>query len=81
MEKEFKTEKSFSPEFQHELLDLVEMCVDNHTDGLTLTFEYTHGSVEVEMTFKVKAKEQGNGNIERFTIKIGLRGNRHAGVD
>lgn len=62
MEKEFKTEKSFSPEFQHELLDLVEMCVDNHTDGLTLTFEYPHGSVEVEMTFKVKAKEQEDGN-------------------
>ncbi len=61
MASDLKTEKSFSPEFQHELLDLVEMCVDNHTDGLTLTFEYPHGSIEVEMAFKVKAKEQEDG--------------------
>lgn len=49
--------KEFSPEFQHELLDLIEMCVDNHTDGLILTFEYPHATIKVKMTFKFKAKE------------------------
>lgn len=50
-------EKSFSKEFQNELLDLIKMCLENHTDGMTLTLEYPHAKIDVEMTFKVEKVE------------------------
>lgn len=48
------TEKKFSKEFQNELLDLFKMCYENHTDNMTLTFEYPKVKMAVEMTFKVE---------------------------
>lgn len=44
-------EKEFSQEFQNELLDLFKMCLDHNTDGLTLTFEYPHAKLIVDMKF------------------------------
>ena len=50
-------EKSFSKEFQNELLDLIKMCLENHTDEMTLTFEYPHAKIDIKMTFKVEKVE------------------------
>ncbi len=48
------TEKTFSKEFQNELLELMKMCSENHADGLTLMFEYPRVKVAIEMTFKLE---------------------------
>ena len=45
-------EKEFSQEFQKELLNLFKMCLDHHTNSLTLGFKYQHTILAVEMTFK-----------------------------
>lgn len=50
----------FSKEFQNELLNLFEMCLENHTDGLTLTFIYPHAKLEVDMTFKGEKIKENN---------------------
>ncbi len=51
------TEKEFSKEFQNELLNLLEMCFERHTDAMTLTFEYPNAKMAVEMKFKVEKVE------------------------
>ncbi len=47
-----------SKEFQNELLDLFKLCYENHTDSMTLTFEYSKVKMAVEMTFKVEKVEK-----------------------
>lgn len=56
-----ETEKEYSREFQNNLLDLFEMCYENHTDNCTLTFEYPNAVMEVDFTFRAKKRvEDGN---------------------
>lgn len=50
-------EKAFSPEFQHDIADLLELCIENQTDSITIDLEYPRGILEVDMTFRVKANE------------------------
>ena len=50
-------EKSFSPDFQKDIADLLEMCSENKTDGLTIDLEYEKATLEVEMTFRIIPKE------------------------
>ena len=45
-----------SKEFQNELFDLLKLCYENHTDNMTLTFEYPKVKIDVEMTFKAEKK-------------------------
>ena len=48
--------REYSREFQKDLLDLFEMCYENHTDSCTLTFEYSKAVLEIDFTFSVKKR-------------------------
>lgn len=50
------TEKECSREFQNNLLDLFEMCYENHTDSCTVTFEYPNAVMEIDFTFRAKKR-------------------------
>ncbi len=43
--------KDFSPEFQHDIADLIDMCVEHQTDSLTITLPYSKHDLKIEMTF------------------------------
>ena len=53
-------EKAFSPGFQHDIADLLELCLENETDSLTIDLEYPKGTIEVDLTFRVIPKEHGD---------------------
>ena len=53
-------EKAFSPGFQHDIADLLELCSENETDSLTIDLEYPTGVLEVDLTFRVIPKEHGD---------------------
>ncbi len=46
----------YSREFQKNLLDLFEMCYENHTDSCTVTFEYPNAVMEIDFTFRAKKR-------------------------
>lgn len=50
--------KTFSPGFQNDIADLLEICMENQTDSITIDMEYPKGTLEVEMNFKVIPKEE-----------------------
>lgn len=57
------TEKEYSKEFQNNLLDLFEMCYENHTDTCTVTFEYPNSVMEIDFTFRARKRtEDENDN-------------------
>jgi len=56
-------QKEYSREFQNNLLDLFEMCYENHTDSCTVTFEYPNAVMEIDFTFRAKKRaEDGSEN-------------------
>ena len=50
-------EKAFSPGFQHDIAELLDICLENHTDNITIDMQYPSGILEIELTFKVIQKE------------------------
>lgn len=56
-------EKSFSREFQNELLDLFEMCHENQTDSCTVTFEYPNAIMEVDFTFRAEKQVEHRDEV------------------
>ena len=50
-------EKAFSPGFQHDIADLLDICMENQTDNITIDMEYPSGFLEIDLTFRVKGKE------------------------
>ena len=53
-------EKAFSPGFQNDIADLLDLCMENKTDNLTIDLEYPTGVLEVDLTFRVIPKEPEN---------------------
>ena len=49
--------QKFSETFMNELIDLIGKCVDENTDGCTMTFEYPHAILECELNFKITKRE------------------------
>lgn len=58
MDNETLSSKEFSPGFQHDIADLLELCMDNKTDNITIDMEYPKGILEIDMTFKVIPKNE-----------------------
>ncbi len=52
-------EKEFSPEFQTDIADLLDMCVAHNTDCITLTFKYDEYDLDIDMTFRVHTHWEG----------------------
>lgn len=50
-------EKEFSPQFQHDIADLLKMCSEHKTDSLTVTMDYEPFELDIEMTFSIRPKE------------------------
>lgn len=50
-------EKTFSPDFQKDMLDLLEKCIKNNTDRLTISLDYERAILDIDITFKVHRKE------------------------
>jgi len=53
-------EKEFSPEFQDDIADLLEMCVNNHTDCLTITFKNGDYDLDIDMSFRAYPHSEVN---------------------
>ena len=53
-------EKAFSPGFQNDIAVLLDLCMENKTDNLTIDLEYPTGVLEVDLTFRVIPKEPEN---------------------
>lgn len=51
-------EKTFSPDFKHDILDLLEKCIEAKTDSMTITFEYNKAILDIDLTFRVYSKEE-----------------------
>jgi hypothetical protein len=51
-------DKEFSADFQHDILDLVEECLKNHTDNITVSFDYGNCNLDIDMTFRVYKKDK-----------------------
>ena len=45
--------KEFSPEFQRDIADLLEICMENETDNITITMNYGEHDLNIDMTFRV----------------------------
>ena len=56
------TKKEYSREFQNNLLDLFEMCYENHTDTCTVTFEYPNSVMEIDFTFRARKRTEGEND-------------------
>lgn len=56
MDDELLSSKEFTPGFQHDIADLLEMCMEHQTDSITIDMEYPKGILKVEMNFKVIPK-------------------------
>lgn len=52
-------EKEFSPEFQMDIADLLEMCMNNDTDSLTITLKYDEYDLDIDMTFRAYPHSEG----------------------
>ena len=64
-----ETTKIFSPEFQHDIADLLKYCHKNKTDNLTITMHYREFDLDIDMTFSIHPHEEGadDGNNVRQT--------------
>lgn len=49
--------KEFSPEFQHDIADLLEVCMENQTDSITITMNYGKHDLDIDMTFRIYQHE------------------------
>lgn len=49
--------KEFSPEFQRDIADLLEVCMENQTDSITITMHYGKHDLDIDMTFRVYQHE------------------------
>lgn len=45
--------KSFSPGFQQDIADLLDICMENGTDTITITMGYEKADLDIDMTFRV----------------------------
>lgn len=45
--------KSFSPGFQEDIADLLDICMENGTDTITMTMSYKEADLDIDMTFRV----------------------------
>lgn len=50
--------KEFSPEFQHYIAELLELCMENQTDSVTITMNYGDKDLDIDMTFRVRPHEE-----------------------
>lgn len=49
-------DKEFSADFQRDILDLAKECFEEQTDNITVSFDYGHCVLDIDMTFKVYKK-------------------------
>ena len=49
--------KEFSPGFQRDIADLLEVCMENQTDSITITMNYGKNDLDIDMTFRVYQHE------------------------
>jgi hypothetical protein len=54
-------DKEFSADFQRDILDLAEKCFKERTDNITVSFDYGHCVLDIDMTFKVYKKGEVEG--------------------
>lgn len=47
-------EKAFSPGFQNDIAELLDICLENHTDNITIDMQYPSGILEIELTFRTR---------------------------
>lgn len=47
-------DKKFSEGFLHDIVDLMEMCKENNTDNVDLTYSFDDYELNVNITFSVK---------------------------
>lgn len=52
MNENFEFEKDFSPEFIHDLADVIEACVKNGTDNIQMELDLGETRLFVDMKFK-----------------------------
>ena len=48
-----KIEKEFSPDFQKDIAELLEICVDNKTNEISMELNYDNYKVQVDMSFRI----------------------------
>ena len=51
---EHKINKEFSNGFIKDLADIIDSCIENHTDGGTIKLEFNNKILNVEMKFSVE---------------------------
>lgn len=50
-------DKKFSEGFMYDIADLLELCMENHTDNIGLTFEINGKVLDLDITFSLRSKE------------------------
>lgn len=51
-------ETRISPEIQHAIANLLELCKNNNTDSVTMEIDYPWAILEVEINFRVTPKKE-----------------------
>ena len=46
-------DKEFSPEFKRDIAELLEKCMENETDSLSITMNCGEFDLDIDMTFRV----------------------------
>ncbi len=49
-------EKTFSPGFQEDVVELLEKCMNHQTDSITITLDYGKAILDIDMTFKLRRR-------------------------
>lgn len=66
MDDEITMNYTISPDVQHAIADLVEICMKNKTDTITMSIDYPTAILEVEMNFKVISKKDNkDGTLDK----------------
>ena len=50
--------KNFSPEFQKDMADLLDMCAEHKTDSVTVSMDYGKQILDIDITFKIREREE-----------------------
>lgn len=58
MDNEKVMETRISPEIQHAIADLLELCKNNNTDSVTMELDYPRAILEVEINFRITPKKE-----------------------
>ena len=45
--------KNVTPDFQKDLADILEICLNNHTNTITISLDYGEYQLETELTFRL----------------------------